>query len=168
MAENTEILEIEQKSTRKWLIISLSTLLLFGSAGGVYWFTSDNATEVLSESTPTPNAETVSETDENLTPVFVELESFTVNLQPDGQFLQASFNLQVHDDETAKTINLYMPHIRSRILFLLSEKTADELVKQKGKTTLISEIKQLIEQPFAKGSAAIKITDVLITSFIIQ
>ena len=156
----------EKKSNSKMIIIILSVTLLLGGAGGAYFFLSKPAPAHAGEGAPEGEVEAKHE--EHKPPVFVELEPFTVNLQPDGQFLQATFNLQVEDEKVAEEIKLYTPQIRSRLLLMLSNKTGEELSKQEGKKTLVTEMKELIEQPFSKGAKPLKIDNVFITSFVIQ
>jgi flagellar FliL protein len=163
MAEAAEV--TEPKSSKKWLFILLLLAVAGASGGGAWYFTSkhDDKGEKHEEV-----AEAEHEPEEAAPPVFVSLEAFTVNLQPDGQFLQATFSLQVADEKEAEKLKLYTPQIRSRILLMLSSKTAETLSKQEGKNALIEEIKSLIEQPLAPGVPTIKIGNVFVTSFIIQ
>jgi len=155
---------IETKSSKKWLWVLLIVTLLLAGAGGYWYFFSKNNTTHSTEA----DSKLEADAEQSKPPVFVELESFTVNLQPNDQFLQATFNLQVSDEKEVAAIKMYMPQIRSRLLMLLSNKTAENLAKQEGKTLLISEIESLIEQPFTKGAEPIKIINVFLTSFIIQ
>jgi flagellar FliL protein len=161
----TEATEKKSKSKLIIIIILFVTLLLAG-AGGAYFFLSKPTPAHTGEGAPEGEVEAKHE--EHKPPVFVELEPFTVNLQPDGQFLQATFNLQVEDEIVAEEIKLYMPLIRSRLLLMLSNKTGTNLAQQEGKTTLVTEMKELIEQPFSKGAKPLKIDNVFITSFVIQ
>ncbi|UOA09033.1 flagellar basal body-associated FliL family protein [Methylobacter sp. S3L5C] len=101
-------------------------------------------------------------------PIFVEMLPFTVNLPPDGQFLQATFTLQLSDSSDAEHLTLYTPQVRSQILLLLSNKTGDNLLLLEGKTLLTQEITTLLKKPLDKGLKPIKVTHVFITSFIIQ
>ena len=101
-------------------------------------------------------------------PVFVPLEPFTVNLQPDGQFLQATFTLQMASQEESNNLKVYMPQVRSRMLLMLSNKTVIELSTVDGKTRLGSEIARLVEQPFAAGLKPVRVSNVFFTSFVIQ
>ena len=161
----------EKKSNSKMIIIILSVMLLLAGAGGAYLFVSKPAPAAAHAGEGAPAGEVEAkheEHEEHKPPVFVELEPFTVNLQPDGQFLQATFNLQVEDEKVAEEIKLYTPQIRSRLLLMLSNKTGEELSKQEGKTTLVTEMKELIQQPFSKGAKPVKIDNVFMTSFVIQ
>ena len=192
MAEQIEEVSTEKKSGKPWIWIVMGVLLIVAGAGGGYFFAHQEQSktekkhddkdkpegEAKAEGEAKPegevegeakaDTEAEEETDEHAVPVFVPLEAFTINLQPDGQFLQVTFNVQVKDEKTGEELKVYMPQIRSRLLLLLSNKTATELVKHEGKINLVKEIKQQIELPFKKGAEPIKITEVLITSFIIQ
>jgi flagellar protein FliL len=158
----------EKKPKGKLVIIILFVTLLLAGAGGAFFLLSKPAPAHSGEVAPESEGEAEVKHEEHKPPVFVELEPFTVNLQPDGQFLQATFNLQVEDEVVAEEIKLYMPLIRSRLLLMLSTKTGANLAQQEGKTTLVTEMKELIEQPFAKGDKPLKIDSVFITSFVIQ
>ncbi len=162
----------EKKSNSSLIIIILLTLILLGGAGAAYFFFTKPAAPAAAahtgEAAPEAEAEAEEKHEEGAPPVFIDMEPYTVNLQPEGQFLQASFNLQVKDEKVAEEIKLYMPQIRSRLLLLLSAKTAEELSKQEGKTALITEMEEAIEKPFSKGAKPVKIDNVFITSFVIQ
>jgi flagellar FliL protein len=103
-------------------------------------------------------------------PVYVAVEPFTVNLQPeDGeQYLQLAFTLQVGGLEQVELIKNNMPKVRSRILLLLSSKHASEINTPEGKHALSTEIMQAVKQPFTEGDAEQDVSEVLFTSFIIQ
>ena len=77
-------------------------------------------------------------------PVFVNLEPFTVNLQPENnteQFLQVVATLRVSDDKTGETLKQYMPQIRDGILTLMSSKHASEIISPDGREELADEIR---------------------------
>ena len=101
-------------------------------------------------------------------PVYLVIEPFTVNLKPEGQFLQATFTLQMENPEELTKVKTYMPQIRSRLLLMLSNKTVEELSTLDGKEKLGAEITKLVEEPYIEGSAHTKVTNVFFTSFVIQ
>jgi flagellar FliL protein len=101
-------------------------------------------------------------------PVFVVLDPFTVNLQPEGQFLQASFTLQMETAEDSQTLKNYLPQVRSRLLMLLSSSQANELATPEGKKKLLLEITENVQQPFSEGLKPVKVLNVFITAFVIQ
>ncbi len=153
MAEATP--ENGSTKSNKWLllVVLMAVLGASGGAGWYYMFSHDSADHGPKEPPP---------------PVFVDLEPFTVNLQPDREFLQATFTFQIADEKSAEILKRYMPQVRSRILLMLSAKTAEILAKPEGKTAVINEIKTLIEEPFELGVQPIKLNNVFVSSFIIQ
>ena len=68
-------------------------------------------------------------------PVFLSLETFTVNLEPENsdQHLQTNLTLKVGDNEAVNKIKLHMPEVRNRVLLLLSSKTASQIATVEGK-----------------------------------
>lgn len=106
-------------------------------------------------------------------PVFVTLDSFTVNLSAgDGEdgdkYLQVAMTLQVPEEKNAENIKTHMPQVRSRILLLLSSKQASELLTSEGKSKLMKEIISEINKPFIPKGESQKVSSVFFTSFVIQ
>ena len=136
-------------------------MVLIGGAGAAWFFMKGDDTAVSQkEKKSRPSAP----------PVYVPLERFTVNLQPeDGeQYLQIQFTLQVPTLEQVELIKANMPKIQSRVLLLLSAKRASELSTPEGKRQLSSEIIASVNEPLVAKGAPQLVSDVLYTSFIIQ
>jgi flagellar FliL protein len=104
-------------------------------------------------------------------PVFVVVDPFTVNLQPESgvdQFLQIAFTLQVSNPKQEELVKLYMPQVRSRMLMLLSGKKASELTSTDGKKKLSEEIITQVKESFLPKGAKQGVINVFFTSFVIQ
>lgn len=103
-------------------------------------------------------------------PIFVPLETFTVNLQPDPdeRFLQLNLTLEVKNEKAKAKVETHMPAIRSRLLLLLGSKEANEISDLEGKELLIEEILEVLHEPFKKYSRPLKIQNAFFTSFVIQ
>lgn len=103
-------------------------------------------------------------------PTFVTLDAFTVNLQPDPdeKYLQLEMSLQVSKPEDGDLFKAHMPAIRSRILLLLSSKTAKEISTTEGKQKLTEEILAEVRKPFKEKGKPQKVSAVFFTSFVIQ
>jgi len=103
-------------------------------------------------------------------PVFVTLESFTVNLQPENgdQYLQVGLVLKVAESATVDAVKLQMPEIRNRILLLLTSKKASEISTVAGKQRLSTEIIDEARQSIASQKIQQGIISVFFTSFVIQ
>ena len=146
-----------RKSKKKLIVVLVALVILLGGGGAAAWyFTQGGDTRKGAKAEPAKP------------PVFLPLETFTVNLQEGEQYLQIDITLQVTDPAQMDAIKLHMPRVRSRLLTLLSSKHAEELATAADKTRLAQEIKAQINQPFtAKGSPQ-QVDDVLFTSFVIQ
>jgi flagellar FliL protein len=135
------------------LMIVLAVLLLSAGAGGAWWYLSQIQDGTASKP-----------------PVFVSLETFTVNLQSEhsDQHLQTNLTLKIGDARTLDLIKLHMPEVRNRILLLLSNKESSNLTDIAGKKKLAAELLAEINQPFSEGSTGQIVESVLFTSFVIQ
>src|SRR5687768_12876547 len=135
------------------LMIVLAVLLLTAGAGGAWWYLSQIQDGTASKP-----------------PVFVSLETFTVNLQSErsDQHLQTNLTLKIGDARTLDLIKLHMPEVRNRILLLLSNKESSQITDIAGKKKLAAELLAEINQPFGEGSVGQTVESVLFTSFVIQ
>jgi flagellar FliL protein len=115
-----------------------------------------------------------------LPPVFVELEPFTVNLQPEtatDQYLQVKASLKMEDQAAADSMKAYMPEVRHHALMLLSGKKASELSNNAGREALALEFKNAVNKIVGEVPTNRKgepedpigpVEAVLFTSFIVQ
>ena len=135
------------------LMIVLAVLLLAAGAGGAWWYLSQIQDGTASKP-----------------PVFVSLETFTVNLQSEhsDQHLQTNLTLKIGDARTLDLIKLHMPEVRNRILLLLSNKESSQITDIAGNKKLAAELLTEINQPFSEGSTGQIVESVLFTSFVIQ
>jgi flagellar FliL protein len=147
-------------SKKKMLIMIIIAVLVVGIGAGAAWF-------FLQQKPAGGAAQKVANTEP---PVYVPIESFTVNLQPETgeQFLQIAFTLQVQNAKEGETIKANMAKVRSRVLLLLSGKKASEISTVEGKQLLAKEIVAAVKQPFVDKGEAQQVSDVLFTAFIIQ
>lgn len=132
------------KKSKLPLIIALIVLLAAGGGGAWYYMKMKAAAEAEDEEAPAKAAKK-SATDKP--PVFVPLDQFTVNLQPEdgAQFLQVAMTLRVADPTVVDAVKLHMPEVRSRVLLLLSAKKASQLSTPAGKEDLADEVATQIE-----------------------
>ncbi|AVR98141.1 flagellar basal body-associated protein FliL [Pseudoduganella armeniaca] len=157
-------------SKKKLIIIIVAVLILaIGGGAGAYFMlkghddTSEHEEEPVKKKSKKKKKEVGP-------PVYVPVEPFTVNLQPEEgeQYLQLAFTLQVGDAEQSEVIKNNMPKVRSRILLLLSSKKASEINTPEGKQALSKEILEQVNQPFEDHGDEQEVSEVLFTSFIIQ
>ncbi len=149
----------EKKSGRKklTLIIASAVLLLGAGGGGAAWYMSRTQDGTQPQARQEP-------------PVFVNLETFTVNLQSEhgDQHLQTNLTLKMEGSSAADLIKLHMPEVRNRVLLLLSSKAASQITGVDGKKKLASELLAEIKQPSSEDSLGHAVQSVLFTSFVIQ
>lgn len=159
--EAAEQVPVVKSKKRLFIMIGLLVMVLAGGSAAAWFFMR-----------PAPGAHHEENADPAKPPVFVILDSFTVNLTPDEdggeKYLQVALTLQVAEEKDAEEIKLHMPQVRSRILLLLSSKKASELLIPEGKTKLTQEIVKEVNKPFYLKGEPQKVTNVFFTSFVIQ
>ena len=157
-------------SKKKLIIIIVAVLVLALGGGGAAWFFMHGADSAEHEEEPAKKSKSKKKKKESGPPVYVPVEAFTVNLQPEEgeQYLQLAFTLQLSDAEQSELIKNNMPKVRSRILLLLSSKRASEINTPEGKQQLSKEILEQVNLPFEENGDEQEVSEVLFTSFIIQ
>lgn len=145
------------------LMIALALLIILGGGGAAAWY-------FLGHNAEAARIGKTQDAEANNPPVFLPMDSFTVNLQSENgdQFLQTSFTLQVPNQAQVDLIKLYMPHVRSRLLLLLSGKKASDILTIEGKNKLAQEIMAVLKRPFSPQGPSVNVTSVLFTSFVVQ
>lgn len=144
----------------KLLLIILIVLLLVGMGGAAAWFFL-GGNQAVSAGAPAKPKE----------PVFVAMETITVNLQPEegsDRYLQIGITFKSFDKHAENAIKTYTPELRSRILTLLASKTPAELYPAEGKTKLAHDIVEQCEQVYKAVGKESPVADVLFTNFVIQ
>lgn len=135
----------------------LLALGLAGAAGGAYYYLSKRLGGELA----------VAKVEE---PIFISLDPFTVNLQPNGRsrFLHVAVTLKMTDAKSQSRLIQYSPEVRSRVLNVLSNRTAESLLSGDEKATLATEILAALNQPFAPNQLPQQIVSVMFTTFMLQ
>ena len=100
----------------------------------------------------------------------IALDPFTVNLKSEGgeKFLQVGFTLQVPDALHEQLIKDTMRTQHSRILLLLSSKTASDVSTPEGKKKLSDEIIASVNEPVTPEAPSPSVTALYYNSFVIQ
>ncbi len=160
MTEENEAAEAApaSRSKKKLFIIIGVLVVLLATSGAAAWFFMGSDSETAEQVEETPAKP----------PVYLPLETFTVNLHDSEQFLQVDLTLEATEQAEIDAIKLHMPRIRSRLLTLLASKDAEELLGPEGKDKLAKEILAEINKPFDPKGKPQNIVDVLFTSFVIQ
>lgn len=132
MAEQ-QAAEAAPKSNKKMIIIIAAVVLLAGGGAGAFFMMKPKAdAEHQKEEVHEPAAK----------PTFMTLETFTVNLTPEGepQYLQADISLQIKDAHVEEAVKEKMPLVKSKVIMILSSKKASEINNNEGKVALTKEI----------------------------
>ena len=155
--EKTE--EGQKKS--KLLLIIIAAVVVLALAGGGAWFFLKGEPEVDEKAKAKASAlEAI--------PVYMPIDTLTVNLKDSRQYLQLTISLQLKNGDDSALIKLYMPQVRTRALIILASKKPEDVITSEGKLALLEELKTITEKPFTDKLEPIEILDVSLTSFIIQ
>jgi flagellar FliL protein len=147
----------EQKSNSGLVTALLAALLLLGGGAGWYFMQAKAAAKSLAESGAAA-------------PVFMTLETFTVNLQSGTaeQYLQTDITLQLGKQAHETLVRQYLPLVKSETLMILSSKSSAEILGIEGKSALSREIADRINGLLPQDGETPVVTGVFFTSFIIQ
>ena len=87
-------------------------------------------------------------------PVYLPLETMVVNLADPGgeKVAQVGITLEVRDSHASDSVKAYLPTLRSAILMLISQRTAEELLSAEGKQKLAQDILDEAAVPFGGGA----------------
>jgi flagellar FliL protein len=136
-----------KKNGKSRLIIILVVALLALAGAGAWFFMTQGAGDGEEDTRVSTGP-----------PVFLPLDQFTVNLQSadEQRFLQVSMTLKLAEQAVADAIAAQLPEVRSRVLLLLSNRKATELISLEGKTKLATDIAREIEIPITPARTAEK------------
>lgn len=155
---------------KKLLLIILAALITVGvvAAAGYTWY---ELRSIKSQMT-NPQAENKNEVPpESVMPVYADIDTFTVSLKPEDadsdHVLYIGLTLKMKDDAAKALLEKYLPEVRSRLLVLFSQQTANNLSVDGGKEKLMQEIKKVVSTPLT-GQQTIMVTDVLFNAFILR
>jgi flagellar FliL protein len=146
----------KQSNTLVVALLVVVVLLLAGGGAGAYWILTHR--DVTAKAAPPPPD-----------PGIVAFDPFVVNLADPGstRFLRVTLRLVVEDAKHAKEMEeneLGRMRVRSAILELLTQQSADHLVTPEGK----AELKKAIAERATHALHDVKVTDVLFTEFVVQ
>ena len=132
-----------KKKSKKLLFIIIGVVLLaLIGAGAALFIMKKNAAAAEDEFADEEPAAAHVAKDPKHAPVFMPLENMVVNLADPGgtRFIQLGLTLQLQDAKTEADVKAYMPSIRSNILLLISQRTAEEMLQVQGKEKLAQDI----------------------------
>ncbi|MFZ5575366.1 MAG: flagellar basal body-associated protein FliL [Pseudomonadota bacterium] len=154
--EASETAPPKKSKAKLFVILGVLVLLLGGGGAAAWYFLKGDGGHAEAEPAKVEP------------PQFLDLETFTVNLQDSDQYLQVDITLQLPDVAAVDAVKQHMPRVRSRLLALLASKHAEALFSPQDKAKLAEEIKAEIMKPLHPSIKPPKVDDVLFTSFVIQ
>lgn len=147
------------RKRRLILIVLLALVVAAGAAGAGYYYFYMRGSKPAAIAVKPPQD-----------PIFVALEPFTVNLQPNGRsrFLHVAVTLKASNITSQAQLVQYLPEVRSRVLATLSNRTAESLLTTEEKDLLAAEILAVLKQPFAVNLPPAGVSSVMFTTFMLQ
>ena len=141
---------------RRLLVIVMSLVIIVGGGGAAAFFTLRRPARAVASVKPAEHG-------------LLSLEPFVVNLADQGgsRFLRVGIRLIVgalEQGELVQKNDVAVMRLRSTILELLTQQTADHLVTAEGKAVL----KQAIAARAEAVLDGVKVTDVLFSDFVVQ
>ena len=135
---------------KKLMLMGGLVFLVLALAGGGAWFflSKKNAAE-------DGDTEEVAHVAPKGPPTFMPLDNMVVNLADPGgeKVAQIGITLELADAHATEKVKMYLPSIRSGILLLISQRTAEELLLIEGKEKLASDILVEASRPFGPADA---------------
>ncbi|PTQ87449.1 flagellar basal body-associated protein FliL [Nitrosomonas ureae] len=163
MSKSNETSPAEGKKSKKGLviIILIAIIAICAGAGGTWYFMQMSGDGEGETEKAKPKAKPTT---------FIDLDIFTVNLQPEenNQYLQVGLTVKARESEVVQEIAKQMPLIRNRILMLLSSKKAADISSIAGKQQLSQQVSDEIRQSIDSEDLQEDVREVLFTSFVIQ
>lgn len=139
--------------SKKMLIIGLVVVLVLALGGGGAFFYISKQRAAAEEGDGDAPAKAASHAGPKAAPAYLPLDNMVVNLSDPGgeRVAQVGITLEVLDAHAADTVKAFLPTIRSGILMLISQRTAEELLTQEGKQKLAKDILREATLPFGGG-----------------
>ncbi|QTN30236.1 flagellar basal body-associated FliL family protein [Rhodoferax sp. AJA081-3] len=144
------------KSKKLLIIIVAAVLVLALGGGGAFFYISKQraaaaAAEEGEEASPAKSA--AHSSSPKAPPAYLPLDSMVVNLADPGgeRVAQVGITLEVSDVASVDKVKAFLPTIRSGVLMLISQRTAEELLTQDGKQKLAKDILRETSRPFGGG-----------------
>ena len=144
------------KGKKMLIIIVAAVLVLVSGGGGAFFYISKQRAAAAAaaedgEEASTPKS--AAHAGPRVPPAYLPLDSMVVNLADPGgeRVAQVGITLEVSDPAAADKVKAFLPTIRSGVLMLISQRTAEELLTQEGKQKLAKDILRETSRPFGGG-----------------
>ncbi|MBP6849993.1 MAG: flagellar basal body-associated FliL family protein [Rhodoferax sp.] len=137
------------KSKKLLLIVGVLVVVLALAGGGAFFFISKQRAAAADEG----EHEAVVHAEAGGPPTYLPLDNMVVNLADPGgeKVAQIGITLELIDAKSVEKVKQYLPTIRSSVLLLVSQRTAEELLQREGKEKLAKDILREAARPFGGG-----------------
>ena len=153
-AEAVEEVKSPVKSKKLLIIAAAASVLVLALAGGGAWYF------LAKQTAPTEEGEEVAVqvVEPKGPPTFMPLDNMVVNLADPGgeKVAQIGITLELADAKATEKVKMYLPAIRSGILILISQRTAEELLQREGKEKLAADILMEASRHFLADDSYVK------------
>lgn len=151
--ETDESAKAPAKSKKLLVIIVAAVVIVALLAGGAFFYISKQRAAAAEEGEGGASEKTTSHSAPKTPPAYLPLDNMVVNLADPGgeKVAQVGITLEVADAHAVDSVKAYLPTIRSGILLLISQRTAEELLKPEGKQQLAKDILRETSLPFGGG-----------------
>ncbi|WP_240538260.1 flagellar basal body-associated protein FliL [Rhodoferax sp. PAMC 29310] len=148
---NSDTVKAPAKSKKMLIVILGVVLVLVLGGGGAFFYISKQRAAAYDEEGGAP-AKAV-EAAHKTPPVYLPLDNMVVNLANPGgdRVAQVGITLEVRDAKASDSVKVYLPAIRSGILLIISQRTAEQLLSPEGKVGLAKAIVKEASIPFGGG-----------------
>ncbi|MFM6992168.1 MAG: flagellar basal body-associated protein FliL [Rhodoferax sp.] len=139
--------------SKKMLIIIVAAVLVLVLGGAAAFFVISKQRAAAEDGEEAAPAKAAAHHDPKAPPAYLPLDAMVVNLADPGgeRVAQIGITLEVLDAKSSDSVKAYLPTIRSGILMLISQRTAEELLKAEGKEKLAKDILREASVPFGGG-----------------
>lgn len=148
------------KKKRLTLVVAMVLVLVLAGSGAALWIAKKRAHAEQDIDGVDPAAAQVDRPTQapqrQAEPVFVPLDSFTVNLadRTVERYAQIGVSLEMVDAKSAERVKAFMPAVRNNILMVLSDKRSSDLLERSGKQQLAEELRRATERALGNPASA--------------
>ena len=140
--------------SKKMLIIIIAAVLVVVLGGGAAFFIIKKKQAAEEEDGDDEHAAVVVEEHKG-PPAYLPMDNMVINLADPGgeRVAQIGVTLELSEEHDIEKVKAFLPTIRSEVLMLISQRTADELLTREGKQKLIDDIVAAAGAHFGGGPA---------------
>ncbi|WP_018152014.1 flagellar basal body-associated FliL family protein [Leeia oryzae] len=162
---------------KKIVIIVVAVLLVLVGVGGGVWFFMSKQHPAKAASAEgeakgdAAEADAPADEGEKKPPVFVKIDRFVVNVDGDPEHrgvMSVEIQAEVADAKKVEEVDAFKPKIQSEIIMLLGSQKYSELSTPEGKTKLLEEVRDKVNEVIGAKSPKTGVKSIAFTSLILE